>query len=101
MSTKTHEPNPRKVRAGRLNQLKWKGFTPEGVQRLRETALRNKPWQYSTGPRTPEGKARSGMNGRHLPAGAISKADVERKLAEVNQLLKGMAACRALVSGGA
>jgi len=76
-------------------------FAPEGLQRLREAALRNKPWQHSTGPRTPEGKARSGLNGRHLQVQPISKADIEREVAEVNQLLKGMAACRALVSGGA
>jgi hypothetical protein len=60
-----------------------------------------KPWRHSTGPKTPEGKARSGLNGRHLQVQPISKADIERKVAEVNQLLKGMAACRALVSGGA
>jgi hypothetical protein len=41
------------------------------------------------------------LNGRHLQVQPISKADIERKVAEVNQLLKGMAACRALVSGGA
>jgi hypothetical protein len=41
-------------------------FTPEGRKRrqaaARETALRWRPWRFSTGPRTPEGKARSRGN---------------------------------------
>jgi hypothetical protein len=31
---------------------------------MREWALKNKPWRFSTGPRTPEGKARFAENGR-------------------------------------
>ena len=37
-------------------------LTPEGLTRLRGSIRRVKPWLYSTGPRTPEGKARSRMN---------------------------------------
>lgn len=41
-------------------------LSEEGLERLREaarrTALKHKPWQFSTGPRTPEGKAGVSMN---------------------------------------
>ncbi len=37
-------------------------LTPEGLTRLRGSIRRVKPWLCSTGPRTPEGKARSRMN---------------------------------------
>ena len=38
-------------------------LSPRGLKSLREAALRNQPWNHSTGPRTGEGKARSRMNG--------------------------------------
>ena len=59
-----HVPNPRRVEAGRRNWAKRKGFTPEGLARLREAALRNKPWKHSTGPKTAAGKAIVGRNWR-------------------------------------
>ena len=37
-------------------------LTPAGLTSLRSSARRVKPWKRSTGPRTPEGKARSRMN---------------------------------------
>ena len=52
----------RQIEANRRNWAKWKGLTAEGRERLRQTALRNEPWRFSTGPRTPEGKARSRAN---------------------------------------
>lgn len=39
-----------------------KGITPEGRQKCREAVLQAKPWEKSTGPRTPEGKAISSRN---------------------------------------
>ena len=39
-----------------------KGISPEGRERLREAAQRNRPWVHSTGPKTPEGKAMSSRN---------------------------------------
>lgn len=38
------------------------GFTPEGLEKLRASALERKPWLKSTGPRTEAGKLRSRMN---------------------------------------
>ena len=37
--------------------------TPEHRRRQSEAIQRWKPWERSTGPRTPEGKARSAMRG--------------------------------------
>ena len=64
MMCRSASPNPRRVEAGRRNRKKWKGFTPEGLERLRQAALTNRPWEHSTGPRTPEGKARVAANGK-------------------------------------
>ena len=69
-------------------------LTPEGLQRLREAALRNKPWLHSTGPRTPEGKARSSQNGRYRQTDDMSRREREAELREINGLLAGMAAGR-------
>lgn len=52
---------PRQI-AGRLNQRKSRGITEKGKEKLRQAALRNKPWQFSTGPRTEAGKLRSRVN---------------------------------------
>ena len=37
-------------------------LTPEGLASLRASIRRVTPWEYSTGPRTADGKARSRMN---------------------------------------
>ncbi len=52
----------RQVNANRRNWAKRGLLTPEGRERLRQAALRNEPWRYSTGPRTREGKARARGN---------------------------------------
>lgn len=41
-----------------------KGWSPERAAQQRQRCLTNKPWQHSTGARTPEGKAISCMNAR-------------------------------------
>ena len=38
------------------------GWSPERRQRQREAIRRWRPWQQSTGPRTPEGKAKAASN---------------------------------------
>lgn len=50
------------IEANRRNRKRWKGHTPEGLERLREAAHQNQPWLKSTGPRTTEGKANSRNN---------------------------------------
>ena len=36
--------------------------TPEGLERLRQSAFTNRPWERSTGPRSATGKMRSSLN---------------------------------------
>ncbi len=55
--------SPARVAAGRRNRAKWRGFSMEGLERLRDTARANQPWHLSTGPRTVEGRRRSARNG--------------------------------------
>ena len=44
------------------NELMGKGWTRERKQKARETALRVRPWEKSTGPRSNVGKERSRLN---------------------------------------
>lgn len=49
-------------RAARKARAAWCGISPEGLERLRAAAHEHRPWERSTGPRTPEGKARARRN---------------------------------------
>ena len=79
-------PNPKRVAAGRRNRLKRKGLTPEGRQRLREAALKNKPWLHSTGPKTPEGKMRAAQNGSWCRPEAEVPQELRKELEEERQM---------------
>jgi hypothetical protein len=59
-----------------------RNLTPEGRKRLRENALKYKPWQHSTGPRTPEGKAKVAENGRYRQRGGKSKRAIKKEIQE-------------------
>jgi len=76
-------PNPRRVAAGRLNYLKRKGFSSKGLQALREAAIRQQPWRFSTGPRSQAGKAKVALNGK-------GRQVQERSLREVRQDMAGL-----------
>lgn len=53
----------RQLEANRRNLAKrGAGFSQEGIERLRAAARRDRPWERATGPRTPEGIARSALN---------------------------------------
>lgn len=98
MSKRSNEPvNPRRSAAGRLNRAKWTGVTPAGREKLRQNALKHKPWQFSTGPRTPEGKAKVAQNGKRRQKGAKSVREVRAELGEMTGLLAAMAASRQAV----
>jgi hypothetical protein len=90
-------PNPKRVAAGRLNHAKRRGLTPEGREQLRQAALRNKPWRHSTGPRTPEGKARAAANGRRRQCGPLSIRQLDAQLADLATFANSMVETRALL----
>ena len=91
-------PNPKRVAAGKLNRLKRVGLTPAGAERLRQAANDRKPWEYSTGPRTAAGKARSAANGASKQAGPGSVRAARREVAGVYDLLAGLAEARAVLA---
>ena len=97
MTANPPSPNPRRVAAGKANRQKRRGLTPAGRERLRQAALANRAWLASTGPRTPEGKARAARNGKARQKGGQSVREVRRSLAEVVGLVNDMAAGRTLV----
>lgn len=39
-----------------------RNLSPDGRRRLREAALRNRPWRFASGPKSKSGKARSRCN---------------------------------------
>jgi len=62
--------------------------------RLREAALRNKPWLRSTGPRTAVGKARAALNGKERQLGDVSVRELRCELGDVGCMLERLAAVR-------
>lgn len=52
----------RQLEANRRNWAKRRGVTAEGRARIAAACRRDRPWEHSTGPRTPAGKARSRAN---------------------------------------
>jgi hypothetical protein len=90
----TKAKNLRRVAAGRRNRAKRKGLSPEGRERLREAALRNRPWRLSTGPRTPEGKARAAQNNKVQQTGPVSVRQLRAAVAKLGSLVKDMREAR-------
>jgi hypothetical protein len=93
-------PNPKRVAAGKRNWLKRRGLSAEGAEKLRQSAHAHQPWQYSTGPRTPAGKAQARRNGKVRQQGTRSVREVRQLLAQVQALATQMAASRRLAQQG-
>ena len=83
-------PNPRRVAAGRLNRQRRGALTPAGRLRLRQAALRDRPWEHATGPTTLEGRARAASNGRHRQTGPISRRQARAEIAEIIGVVAGL-----------
>ena len=92
-------PSQRLIEANRRNWRKRKGLSPAGREKLRQTALKHRPWRFSTGPRTPEGKAKVALAARKRKKGAKSVRELRTELGELNALLAGMAASRRAAIG--
>jgi hypothetical protein len=86
--------DPKRVAAGRLNVQKRQGLSPVGRERVRAAALAHRPWRFSTGPRTPAGKARSAANGKARRKGEKSVREIRAELAGFRALVQEMAAGR-------
>jgi hypothetical protein len=86
------------VAAGKKNQLKWKGFSDEGREKLRQSALINQPWLFSTGPRTVEGKARAAANGKKHQKGTQSIRELRAEVADVQSLISSLREAQSLAS---
>lgn len=100
MATESPTPNPKRVEAGRRNRLLRKRLTPEGRERLRQTALRHRPFRFATGPRTPEGKARAAANNKRQQKGPKSLREIHRELADVGDLVRQLREGRYAVGEG-
>ena len=86
--------------ANRANRAKRPPLSQEARARLREAALRNKPWRHATGPRTAAGKARSSQNAVRTGADtAARRAWRARALLFLRQatLLRGGLCCRKVI----
>ena len=86
--------DPKRVAAGRLHRKKWKGITPEGLERLRQSALKHQPWRFSTGPKSELGKKKVAENGKKRQAGPVSVRKLRSQLADVRALMTQMQAVR-------
>ena len=86
--------NPRRVLAGRANRMKWGGISPEGLERLRQAALQNRPWRFSTGPKTAAGKAIVARNGKVRQKGPISVREARAIARDVRTLIRTTRAAR-------
>jgi hypothetical protein len=71
-------------------------LTPEGRSRLRQSALLNRPWLHSTGPKTAAGKRRVAENGKRRLGDEPSARELRRQLAALGNLATDMAALRRL-----
>jgi hypothetical protein len=79
--------------------MKRKGLTPQGREKLRQSALLHQPWRCSTGPRTPTGKAKVALNGKRRQLGIRSIREIKADLADVRSLLQEMRDGRTLADG--
>ena len=91
-------PNPKRVAAGKRNGLRRKGLTLKGRERLREAALRNQPWRFSTGPRTARGKASAAANGKTRRKGRFSVRQLRAEVADVHSFLKSLRDLQAIAA---
>ena len=94
----TSSPNPRRVAAGQCNRRLRQGLSEAGRVKLSRGALSHRPWEHSTGPRTPSGKAKVAANGRLSQVGPYSVRELREKTVEARMLVRRMRELRGLIS---
>ncbi len=82
----------RQIEANRRNGAIHGPLSQREKDHLREVALRNRPWEKSTGPRTAKGKRRSAMNalktGKHTAKKRAWRKDALRFI-QLDQVFRG------------
>lgn len=74
-----------------MNQSKTiNGWTSARRRQQSEAIHRWKPWRYSTGPRTEEGKARTKLNGQVHGARSAAMDALSAAIASSNRMLQGL-----------
>lgn len=89
--TTSRKKNPNRVAAGKLNRLKAGPIGSKGLINLRHSALTNRPWERSTGPKSDRGKRIAAANGAIRQKGPWSARQVRRELKHLNQLVDQLA----------
>jgi hypothetical protein len=77
--------------------MKRSPISPETREKLRQAALKNRPWRHSTGPRTAAGKAQARLNGKKRQSGPVSVRELRSEIQDVGHLLAKLAECRRLL----
>ena len=80
--------NPKRVLAGRSNRMKRGPLSLETMHRMRDAINRKKPWQLSTGPRTPAGKAKVARNGKVRQIGPRSIREIRADICGIMCLIE-------------
>ena len=93
------EKDPKKVAAGKLGRWARGPLSQAGRAKLRAAAYRNRPWEHSTGPTTPEGKRKAAANGKVRQTGSRSTRELRADVAELEGLLKSLREVQALAAG--
>ena len=88
------EKNPRRVAAGKRNRQLRGDISPAGIESLRQTALKNKPREKSTGPTTAAGKARLAESVSKRRSRPDADRGLEAELQAASQLLREMTKLR-------
>lgn len=69
-------------------------LTPETIAKWRAAALKNRPWERSTGPKTAEGKAQAARNGKTRQRGRHSYRELFAIAKALRQEVRAEAAFR-------
>lgn len=93
-----HVKNPRRVAATKIARQKRGPLNQKARAKLRKLAYGRRLWEHTTGPRTPEGKARSAQNGLLSCKGGVSIRGLNRELSGVVVQLQSSRDLRAAIS---